>query len=226
MAYITTKEAAKRLGVNQHRVLQLIYDKRIPVKTVGRDYLIEESDCTREKIGLPAVPPTSGSTSFPTGAREDYLRWLKDHPETSLAEAQAQADKMMALDQAEKMQAEALAEKGRDQAETQAEAEEPADTPERSHYVTTEQAAKILGVQPARIYRYIRQGRLRAKKMGRDYLIEEADCTLEKIGVRKVGFPKGRPRSLRPRPPQDWGLKVKIVDLAPPGGETSPEAED
>lgn len=207
MAYITTKEAAKRLGVNQHRVLQLIYDKRIPVKTVGRDYLIEESDCTREKAGLPAVAPKSTSTSLPAGAREDYLRWLKDHPEASLVEAQAMADKI---------QAEALAEKGRDQAETQAEAEEPADTPERSHYVTTEQAAKILGVQPARIYRYIRQGRLRAKKMGRDYLIEEADCTLEKIGVRKVGFPKGRPRSLRPRPPQDWGLKVNIVDLAPP----------
>ena len=212
MAYITTKEAAKRLGVNQHRVLQLIYDKRIPVKTVGRDYLIEESDCTREKAGLPAVSPKS--TSFHAGASEDYLRWLKDHPEASLAEAQAQAEKM----QAEEQQAE--------QERAEPEPEKLDDTPERSHYVTTEQAAKMLGVQPARIYRYIRQGRLRAKKMGRDYLIEEADCTLEKIGVRKVGFPKGRPRSLRPRPPQDWGLKVKIVDLAPPGGETSPEAED
>lgn len=41
MEPITTKEAAKRLGVTPRRIRKLITDKRLPAKRVGRDWLID-----------------------------------------------------------------------------------------------------------------------------------------------------------------------------------------
>ena len=38
--------------------------------------------------------------------------------------------------------------------------------------LTTEQTAKELGVSPRRVRQYIERGRLKAKKIGRDYLID------------------------------------------------------
>jgi len=46
---ITTREAAKRLGVSDRRILQLIYEGRMKAVKVGRYNLIEEADCHYEK---------------------------------------------------------------------------------------------------------------------------------------------------------------------------------
>jgi len=46
---ITTREAAKRLGISDMRIRQLIYEGRIKATKVGRYNLIDESDCYYEK---------------------------------------------------------------------------------------------------------------------------------------------------------------------------------
>jgi len=62
--------------------------------------------------------------------------------------------------------------------------------------LTTAQAAERLGVGPDRVLKLIRAGRLPATKLGRDWLIEEAD--LERVRDRKVGRPLGyRPKRRR-----------------------------
>ena len=42
--YLTTKEAAERLGVSEGRVRQLIANKRLPAEKVGQTNLVKESD--------------------------------------------------------------------------------------------------------------------------------------------------------------------------------------
>ena len=57
MDLITTKEAAKKLGVSMRRVTALIKDGRLPSQQVGREHLIKEGDLelVRErKAGRPA----------------------------------------------------------------------------------------------------------------------------------------------------------------------------
>ena len=54
--------------------------------------------------------------------------------------------------------------------------------------LTTAEAAKELGVSPMRIRSLIYEGRLEAKKHGRDWLIEPE--ALEAVRVRKWGRPK------------------------------------
>jgi excisionase family DNA binding protein len=51
--------------------------------------------------------------------------------------------------------------------------------------ITTKEAAKELGVTVRRVQALIKAGRLRAKKMGRDWIIRMAD--LDKVRVRKPG---------------------------------------
>ena len=46
----TVKQAAKILGVNEARVRQFIYSKRLPAEKVGRDLLIKSDDL--EKFAL------------------------------------------------------------------------------------------------------------------------------------------------------------------------------
>lgn len=41
---VTTKEAAEFLGVSPSRIRQLILEKRLPAKKVGRDQLINKKD--------------------------------------------------------------------------------------------------------------------------------------------------------------------------------------
>ena len=41
--------------------------------------------------------------------------------------------------------------------------------------LTTQQAAERLGISQPRIYQLISEGRLRAQKVGRDYVIDEGD---------------------------------------------------
>lgn len=46
MKYFTTKEAAAELGVTQSRVRQMILEKKLSAKKVGRDHLISEKALT------------------------------------------------------------------------------------------------------------------------------------------------------------------------------------
>jgi excisionase family DNA binding protein len=53
--------------------------------------------------------------------------------------------------------------------------------------LTTAEAAERLGVHRTRIHALIRDGRLPAEKMGRDYFIKESDLKL--VSERKPGRP-------------------------------------
>ena len=53
--------------------------------------------------------------------------------------------------------------------------------------LTTTQAAKRLGITPRRLRVLIEQNRLPAQKVGRDWLIAEADLAL--VAERKAGRP-------------------------------------
>lgn len=53
--------------------------------------------------------------------------------------------------------------------------------------LTTNEAASLLGVTVQRIHQFIKDGRLPAEKMGRDYIIKEDDLML--VEDRKVGRP-------------------------------------
>ncbi|MCI0338817.1 MAG: helix-turn-helix domain-containing protein [Acidobacteria bacterium] len=54
--------------------------------------------------------------------------------------------------------------------------------------LTTNEAAKRLGVTVQRVHALIRDGRLPAELLGRDYVIREEDLAL--VAVRKPGRPK------------------------------------
>jgi excisionase family DNA binding protein len=56
MNLLTTKEAAKQLGVSRRRVLALIQTERLPAQKFGRDYMIKEKDLKlveNRKVGRP-----------------------------------------------------------------------------------------------------------------------------------------------------------------------------
>ncbi len=53
---LTTKQAAKELGVNDSRVRQLILAGRLPATKFGRDWMIKEKDLAKvadRKVGNP-----------------------------------------------------------------------------------------------------------------------------------------------------------------------------
>ena len=54
--------------------------------------------------------------------------------------------------------------------------------------MTTKEAAERLGVSTLRVQQLIWAGRLPAQKLGRDYVIEEADLKL--VADRKPGRPR------------------------------------
>ena len=54
--------------------------------------------------------------------------------------------------------------------------------------LNTNQAAEILEVHPSRVRVLIKEGRLPAQKVGRDWIIKEKD--LEKVKDRKPGRPR------------------------------------
>ena len=56
--------------------------------------------------------------------------------------------------------------------------------------VTTAQAAERLGIPPRRVRALITAGRLKAKKIGRDYLIDTRQ--LDKFTPRPSGRPAGK----------------------------------
>jgi excisionase family DNA binding protein len=56
MEFLTTKEAAKRLGVKIRMVQLLIQSGRLPAQKFGRDYMIKEADLKlveNRKVGRP-----------------------------------------------------------------------------------------------------------------------------------------------------------------------------
>lgn len=53
---LTTKQAAKILGVSVRRVLQLIYDRRLPAEKHGRDWAIKAGDLELVKERKPGRP--------------------------------------------------------------------------------------------------------------------------------------------------------------------------
>ena len=57
----------------------------------------------------------------------------------------------------------------------------------------TAQVAFRLGISKRWVQRLIRDGRLPAKKHGRDYIITAADC--DALPTRKVGWPAGKKRT-------------------------------
>ena len=57
--------------------------------------------------------------------------------------------------------------------------------------LTTQQASKILGVNPSRVRQFILEGRLPAIKIGRDWIISRDD--LAKVANRRIGRPKKKP---------------------------------
>jgi len=56
--------------------------------------------------------------------------------------------------------------------------------------LTTKEAAEKLGVTVRRVQAMITNGKLAAQKLGRDYVIDEAE--LESVKERKIGRPKIR----------------------------------
>ena len=54
--------------------------------------------------------------------------------------------------------------------------------------ITTKEAAERLNVSVKRVTALIREGRLPAEKVGRDWLINERD--LAKVQIRKTGRPR------------------------------------
>ena len=69
-------------------------------------------------------------------------------------------------------------------------------------FITTMQAAKILGVSDRRVRQYVEEKRLKAQELGGMYLVREAD--LKKITKRKRG-PKPKRRKAVAEIPSDSG---------------------
>ncbi len=61
-------------------------------------------------------------------------------------------------------------------------------------YLTTKQAAERRGVHRSRILALIREGRLKATKLGWEWLIEESD--LDNLVLYRHGYPTGKPRKV------------------------------
>ena len=63
--------------------------------------------------------------------------------------------------------------------------------------LTTAQAADRLNISESLVRRYCRDGRLKAQRIGRDWLIEESDLDQFQQKPRKAGRPP------KPKPDQD-----------------------
>lgn len=59
MGFISTKQAAEKLGVSVLRVQQLIWNKRLPAQKIGRDYIINEEDLKLVEDRKPGRPAKS-----------------------------------------------------------------------------------------------------------------------------------------------------------------------
>lgn len=59
--YITTDEAAQKLGVSVRRIVALINSGDLPSSRVGRSHVIKESDLKLVENRKPGRPPKSAS---------------------------------------------------------------------------------------------------------------------------------------------------------------------
>ncbi len=55
--------------------------------------------------------------------------------------------------------------------------------------MTTDEAAAFLEVSRGRVHHFIKEGRLKAEKVGRDWQIKERDAVAFKKALRPVGRP-------------------------------------
>lgn len=60
-------------------------------------------------------------------------------------------------------------------------------------YISTQDAADKLGISRSRVLKLIKDKRLPATKLGRDWLIDPDNLAL--VAVRKPGYPEGKPRT-------------------------------
>ncbi|NOT62205.1 MAG: helix-turn-helix domain-containing protein [Acidobacteria bacterium] len=71
MEWISTQQAAEKLGVNDSRIRQMVRAGQLPAQQIGRAYLINESDLALvadRKPGRPPKPKDEGESA--TGAAE------------------------------------------------------------------------------------------------------------------------------------------------------------
>jgi excisionase family DNA binding protein len=59
VGFISTKQAAAKLGVSVLRVQQLIWKERLPAQKIGRDYVINEEDLKLVEDRKPGRPAKS-----------------------------------------------------------------------------------------------------------------------------------------------------------------------
>lgn len=58
MQYLTTTQAAERLGITSRRVVALINAGRLPAARLGRDWMIRERDLDAVRDRKPGRPAT------------------------------------------------------------------------------------------------------------------------------------------------------------------------
>jgi excisionase family DNA binding protein len=75
--------------------------------------------------------------------------------------------------------------------------------------LTVPEAARKVGRNPETIRRWIRSGRLRARKVGTQHVIEEADLAAAAEPVRSLPVPKEWQRFDSGRPVPDWVAAVQ-----------------
>lgn len=67
--------------------------------------------------------------------------------------------------------------------------------------ISTAEAGRRLGLSPRRVRALITEGRLPARRIGRDYLIRAAD--LAGVTIHPVGWPRGRKRKPESERPEE-----------------------
>jgi excisionase family DNA binding protein len=75
--------------------------------------------------------------------------------------------------------------------------------------LTVPEAARKVGRNPETIRRWIRSGRLRARKVGTQHVVEEADLAAAAEPVRSLPLPEGLQRFDSGRPVPDWVAAVQ-----------------
>lgn len=68
--YISTTEAAQRLGITRQRVLQLIEGGRLDAKKFASVYLIRRASLTNVEDRKPGRPPKAGAETGPKASKK------------------------------------------------------------------------------------------------------------------------------------------------------------
>ncbi len=75
--------------------------------------------------------------------------------------------------------------------------------------LTVPEAARRTGRNPETIRRWIREGRLRAHKVGTQHVIEEPDLDAVTVGAHSFDLPATWRRTLTGEPMPDWVALVR-----------------